>query len=258
MFCVVSGGVPIATDRATLHHACHIAVGTPGRLLSLFQEKLLSSACLRRVVLDEVDQLLVPDINSPDSNARPDNVMDQMVRQVLALRTSDTQTIVCSATLPDDLLDSLQRLLKPNAQSVSLCVDTPSLKGVRQFLVDISDQLPQSSNVEHPTAAAIAAQKYATFATKSSTLVSLLSRIPFQQCVAFSNNRTRAGELVELLQASGWPARCVAGDMSQHERVDVLKALHLNQCRLLVSTDLIARGIDGLTFFQKFAPIFCG
>lgn len=251
------GGVPIASDRAVLRHTCHIAVGTPGRLLTLLREHYLPAQCLRRVVLDEVDQLLgaeregnrgamatmvlelldMRSIVEPLKNAKntatggPASSTASAPSPLLASSSPPvplhSQTIACSATLSDALHSELMRRMRPNTKSVLLCPDTPSLKGVRQFYVDISSSsssesdsvlLPtgqKDSNAAFKTDAAIAAERYAAFAAKVELLLGALARIPFQQCVVFSNNRTRAAELVELLQSAGWPARCVAGDMSQ-------------------------------------------
>jgi ATP-dependent RNA helicase DDX20 len=267
------GGVPVASDRAALRHTCHIAVGTPGRLLTLLREHYLPAQCLRRVVLDEVDQLLGAE---REGNR---GAMAAMVLELLDMRSSveplanantsaaggpafstapatsslvesssppvplHSQTIACSATLSDALHSELMRRMRPNTKSVLLCPDTPSLKGVRQFYVDISASttsgtdsvlLPagqQEAHAAFKTDAAIAAERYAAFAAKVEFLLGALARIPFQQCVVFSNNRTRAAELVELLQSAGWPARCVAGDMSQ-VCAQVHSRLHLTEHKI--------------------------
>jgi ATP-dependent RNA helicase DDX20 len=203
------GGLPIAADRALLKKECHVMVGTPGRLLALFEgesvgARTLARQALRRVVLDEVDQLFG---NAP---------MAKMVTALLKLMPADTrQTIVCSATMPDVLKADILVHLRPSVQQVLLCPDTPSLRGVKQFYLRI-DSTTMSSNLGEAGGAlggaeAEAVGRYATFAAKAECLLSLLARIPFQQCVIFSNNRTRAAELVDVLGSAGWPARCVAG-----------------------------------------------
>lgn len=75
-------------------------------------------------------------------------------------------------------------------------------------------------------------------------LASLLSEVVFNQCIVFCNDKFRAEALATALAAQGWPAACITGSQSQATRTEVMEAFRASRSRVLVSTDLTARGID--------------
>lgn len=75
-------------------------------------------------------------------------------------------------------------------------------------------------------------------------LASMLSEIAFNQCIVFCNDKFRAEALAIALNAQGWPAACITGSQTQQMRMDVMEAVRSFKTRVLVSTDLTARGID--------------
>jgi superfamily II DNA/RNA helicase len=110
---------------------------------------------------------------------------------------------------------------------VFVSVDAPSLEGVKQYYWKIiADHDPQA------------------YIEKVKALIQILDSVPFHQCVVFSNYKSRAEDIVESLNKFGWPCVYIAGGMDQSSRNEAVSKLKSFSIRVLVSTDVAARGID--------------
>ena len=200
--------------------ACHIVSGTPGRLRALIEMGALRLEGVRQVVVDEVDQLFAEAF-------RP------QVEYLLDVLPTRRQMLAVSATFTPELLEYLGNIMhKP--QMVSVVKDTVALKGVRQFFYDAA-----------PAASAAAAGARADkLAHRMQGLVHILETTNFHQCVVFTNSRIYGQRVAQLLGQLGFPAQFVCGDMPQEERLSAIARLRAFELRVLVSSDLTARGID--------------
>jgi ATP-dependent RNA helicase DDX20 len=199
-----------------------IVVGTPGRLRALIACGALRCDALRVVCLDEADQLFTGDFR------------DEVAWLLQRMRTPETrQTLMFSATFTDAVLRDVVRFMRPEPQFVLLSADAPSLQGVRQYYVAVGGG-GGGDGGDHVS----------VFRRKVHVLLQLLARVSFHQCVVFSNSTGNAAELVDALNARGWPADCIGGHLSQPQRTRAMQRLRSFKSRVLVSTDLTARGID--------------
>ncbi|XP_037798963.1 probable ATP-dependent RNA helicase DDX20 [Penaeus monodon] len=207
------GGIPLSQDKAKLS-CCHIAVGTPGRLAQLVELGLLKLDNVRLFVLDEADQLLT----------------GQFTKGVISLASAlplNKQILALSATYTDEVAKVAEELMRsPN--HVRLDRDCPALLGVNQF----ARLLP----FHH--------QPHRIQQTKMSELLSVLSTVTFNQCLVFTNSQLRAESICNELRATGWPVSYLTGGQAQRDRLQALDALCSYKCRILISTDLSARGLD--------------
>ncbi|XP_042873122.1 probable ATP-dependent RNA helicase DDX20 [Penaeus japonicus] len=207
------GGIPLSQDKAKLS-CCHIVVGTPGRLTQLVELGLLKLDNVRLLVLDEADQLLT----------------GQFTKGVISLASAlplNKQILALSATYTDDVAKVAEELMRsPN--HVRLGRDCPALLGVNQF----TRLLP----FHH--------QPHRIQQTKMSELLSILSTVTFNQCLVFTNSQLRAESICNELRATGWPVAYLTGGQAQRDRLQALDALCSYKCRILISTDLSARGLD--------------
>ncbi|KAF9949201.1 DEAD (Asp-Glu-Ala-Asp) box polypeptide 20 [Mortierella alpina] len=216
------GGMPVQQDRKNLRQ-CSIVVGTPGRVRSLIESGYLKPDLVRLLVLDEADKLM-------------EDVFKEDVFEIAKGLGSNKQVMAFSATYDEDLLAHLDQLVK-SPLYVMLSNGTPELEGVLQYskLTKLDEGLKASS---------VFMKQTLMMQAKFAELENLLTHVPFYQAIVFLNRRTQAADLVKFLTRKGWPALHIASGLSQEERLAVMDKARKFELRVLVCSDLIARGID--------------
>ncbi|XP_022908045.2 probable ATP-dependent RNA helicase DDX20 [Onthophagus taurus] len=207
------GGLPIEEDKKRAQK-CHIAVGAPGRVRHLIQIGVLNVNQVKLFVLDEVDKLTV-------QNGRAD------IEEIASKLPTCKQTIAVSATLSKETEDYLEQCMS-SPTLVEPSTESPLLLGIKQFV----DVVKTNLNIVHQ------------LDIKSKELIRLLSQISFTQCLVFTNYQTRAASVCNHLNRHGWNSLYISADQKQSQRLFAMEALKRGQCRILLSTDLTARGID--------------
>ncbi len=199
------GGVPFGAQRDSLTHAPHIIVATPGRLLDHLKKETVSLEALQTLVLDEADRML--DMGFADA-------IDEVIGHVPAQR----QTLLFSATWPQAIAAISQRI-----QRQPLTIE-----------IDAVDELPtvEQRFYEVPRSGKIA------------LLQRLLSREQPASCVVFCNTKKDCQAVCDALNASEQSALALHGDMEQRERDRALVRFANGSSRILVATDVAARGLD--------------
>jgi ATP-independent RNA helicase DbpA len=201
----LSGGVPLRGQNASLEHGAHIVVGTPGRLLDHLDRGNLQLEALKTLVLDEADRML--DMGFADDIAR-------LARQCPAQR----QTLLFSATYPEGIVKLASQFLR---DPLTVKVDTQHAGEQieqRWYEVRESERLP--------------------------AVARLLDHFRPVSTLAFCNTKARCRELGQLLQAQGYSALALHGDLEQRDRDQVLVRFANGSCSVLVATDVAARGLD--------------
>ena len=179
------------------------------------ESKHIKPEAIRLFVLDEADKLMEPAFK-PDLTW----IFNQLPlhKQVIAL----------SATYPKDLSNVVTKFMS-SPQHVRLNPSQSNvLIGVSQFWMSCEF---------HPLQHIEADRKF-------KVLLEILNKVSFSQCLIFSNYSTRAEAICEKLDANGWPVEFLAGTMEQKNRLRALNNLKQFSCRVLITTDLSARGID--------------
>jgi len=220
------GGIPMKSDIQLLKLGCQVAVGTPGRVLELIDKAHMKTMFLQTVVLDEADQLFGPSF-------------EETIIQILSLVPKQKQLMAFTATLLDDIEDKISsHMLEPQL----VCIDQlkPSLKGVKQFFKNI--ELVPGEDAHSEQSGATSSHKLLKM--KVDALIQILKKTSFNQAVVFSNNKRRAHDIAETLTKSGWPTKHIHGSQSQPQRLMVFEKLRNFKIRILVSSDVTARGID--------------
>jgi ATP-independent RNA helicase DbpA len=201
----LSGGVPLRGQSASLEHGAHIVVGTPGRILDHLERGNLQLDALNTLVLDEADRML--DMGFVDDIAK-------VARQCPAQR----QTLLFSATYPEGIAKLAAQFMrepitvKVEAQHASEQIEQ------RWYEVRESERLP--------------------------AVARLLDHFRPTSTLAFCNTKARCRELAALLQAQGYSALALHGDLEQRDRDQVLVQFANGSCSALVATDVAARGLD--------------
>ncbi|XP_056634689.1 probable ATP-dependent RNA helicase DDX20 [Diorhabda sublineata] len=207
------GGTALAQDKVKCKN-CNIAVGTPGRIKHLINEKLLNTNSVNLFVLDEADKLLEQSFLND-------------INEIYNSLPSKKQIIATSATYPDQLKELLSEYMLSPTQ-VTTEIHSPLLLGLKQFVTIINQSF---SSVQIMKA-------------KNEILCKILSDISFTQCLLFTNYQTKAESLNNILNQKGWAATYISAAQKQEQRLLAINQLKDFKCRILISTDLTARGID--------------
>jgi ATP-dependent RNA helicase RhlE len=213
----VFGGVPMGPQEAAFRRGVDIMVATPGRLLDHFQHPYARLAGLEVLVLDEADRML-------DMGFLPD------IRRVLrALPAARRQTLLFSATLPPAITALARELLHEPAM---INVERPSAPAVG------------ISHAAYPVAPEL----------KLPLLVELLRQPGVRNALVFTRTKHRANRLADGLGRRGVTAERIHGNRSQAQRTRALEQFKAGKARILVATDIAARGIDvtGLSHVVNF------
>jgi len=199
------GGQSFGAQRDSLQHAPHIIVATPGRLLDHLEKRTVSLEALKTLVLDEADRML--DMGFSDA-------IDEVIRHAPAQR----QTLLFSATWPESIAAISSRVQR-NAEHIE---------------IDSVDELP-----------AVEQQFYeASRRQKIPLLLSLLSKHQPASCVVFCNTKKDCQEVCDALNEHSQSALALHGDMEQRDRDQTLVRFANGSSRVLVATDVAARGLD--------------
>ena len=204
--CVIFGGVNQRPQVDALQKGVDLLVATPGRLLDLIGQGYVTLDTIRFFVLDEADRML-------------DMGFIHDIRRILPLLPARRQTLFFSATMPSDIAELAAKILHD------------------PVLVTVT---PPASVVE------TIAQKvyFAEKAEKSQLLIDLLSASDAQQVLVFSRTKHGADKLAKILNRAGIQSCAIHGNKSQNARVKAMNDFKSGECRVMIATDIAARGID--------------
>ena len=203
-----TGGTPIRDDLRALEKGVHFVVGTPGRIYDLMTRGVLNRQNIRVLVLDEADQML-------------ENRFKEQIICILELGfPSTTQVALFSATMPDEVVEVAKKLLR-NPVSILIPPEEVTLDGITQYYVPLQKE-----------------------EWKFDALCDIYKQLNVNQALIYCNKRQRAEWLAEKMTAEGFPLSCIHGEMDVDERRNRMQAFRSGTVRVLISTDLLARGID--------------
>lgn len=151
------------------------------------------------------------------------------VEEILSCLPAKKQILACSATF-DEELDQILTAFMNHPIGVTPKKEAPILIGVKQFGYEMtpSDSLNSSQDMQN----------------KINAIQLIFSKISFKQCLIFSNSQSRAESYCNFLERNGWPTKVITGTMEQKERLAVFRDFRNFRCRILIATDLMARGVD--------------
>ncbi|NOK21831.1 ATP-dependent RNA helicase DbpA, partial [Corallococcus carmarthensis] len=201
----LAGGQPIRPQVEALEKGVHIGVGTPGRIMDLLDREVLDTRHLATVVLDEADRML-------DMGFRED------MERVLGATPSKRQTVLFSATFPDDI-EKLSRAFQKDPVRVSLAQE---------------ESAPDIQQVAYAC----------TPEEKQALLLRILRQYQPASAIVFCNFKAVVVELTRALVQAGVSADGLQGDLEQFDRDRVMAKFRNHSTRVLVATDVAGRGID--------------
>lgn len=202
----VYGGQPYGPQISRLNRGVDVVVGTPGRLLDLMERNALNIKHIRTLVLDEADEML-------------NMGFMEDVEKILADTPAERQTALFSATMPPRIRSLANRFMR-DPEHVNIKRDTLTLASTEQryYLVHEAD--------------------------KTNALTRLFEVEPIKSALIFTRTRAETSSLANELVVRGIPAEAIHGDLDQRAREAVLNRFRSNQLKVLVATDVAARGLD--------------
>ncbi|EDW33488.1 GL15598 [Drosophila persimilis] len=208
------GGTDVTRDREKLRN-CHVAIGTPGRLLQLHEKGVLNMSMVKLLVLDEADQLYVT------------ASLQKTVNALIAVLPLQRQVIACSATFDQNLDEKIAKMMEKPVL-ISNSERATVLLGIRQFVYELPEQVNNLLEMR----------------LKLEALKKIFAQLNYEQAVLFSNSKMRADSYCSYLNAGKIPCALLSGDLAQENRSKVFEGYRNFSVRTIVATDLIARGVD--------------
>jgi ATP-dependent RNA helicase DeaD len=202
----VFGGAPIRSQQSQLRSGAHVVVATVGRMMDLMSRRSLVLTSARYVVLDEADEML-------------DLGFIEDVEKILRMCPSGRQTALFSATMPPPI-QKLAEGYMYDPTTISITPKTLTVDAIQQAFVVVPAR------------------------EKAARLVELLKTEEPEQAIIFTRTKIGASRLERTLKDKGLDVKALHGDMSQGSRDGVMIAFKDHRVRLLVATDIAARGLD--------------
>ncbi|MEM1326636.1 MAG: DEAD/DEAH box helicase [Bacteroidota bacterium] len=203
---VIFGGVKQGKQVEQLKKGIHILTATPGRLLDLIGQGIISLDAIKMFVLDEADRML-------------DMGFIHDIRKLLKLLPEQRQSLFFSATMPDNIIDLSRTILK-NPTKVEVNPVSSTAETVQQRIY------------------------YTNRTNKNDLLLHILEQPDMDQVLLFSRTKHGADRIAKKLKKANISAAAIHGDKAQNQRQKALTQFKSGQTRVLVATDIAARGID--------------
>ncbi|KAJ9110174.1 RNA helicase [Naganishia adeliensis] len=201
------GGTSIGEDIKKLEYGQHVVSGTPGRVFDMIRRRTLRTKNIKMLVLDESDELL--------NKGFKDQIYD-----IYRYLPPATQVVILSATLPHDVLEMTTKFMTDPIR-ILVKRDELTLEGIRQFFVAVEKE-----------------------EFKFETLTDLYDTLTITQAVIFCNTKRKVDWLTEKMRDANFTVSSMHGDMPQKERDAIMSEFRSGSSRVLITTDVWARGID--------------
>lgn len=184
-----------------------IIIATPGRIYDIINRGIIKMNELKLFVLDEADQMLNK------------GFMEQIV-EIFKYVPPQSQIAIYSATMPPDILEITKKFMK-NPIKILVKKEDLTLEGIKQYFIALESEQD-----------------------KYDTLCELYETISIGQSMIYCSSKKKVSWLSEKMTESGYPVSSIHGDITQIERDNIMKEFRTGKTRVLITTDLLARGID--------------
>ena len=206
-FCKVVGGTRVSECISDLRSDPHVIVGTPGRIIDMISKRHLFTDKLKMVVIDEADEML-------------SQGFQEMIHKIFQSIPRETQVALFSATFPDELLQITDKFMN-EPERILVKKEQLTLDGIQQFYI----------NVKHNN-------------WKYDVLTDIYNTINIAQCIIYINSKNKLNQVYENLLEDNFPVGMIHGNLMTNERTDIMNKFRQGEIRILLSTDLLSRGID--------------
>ncbi|KAL6187220.1 hypothetical protein ACLB2K_033427 [Fragaria x ananassa] len=201
------GGKSVGEDIRKLEHGVHVVSGTPGRVCDMIKRRTLRTRAIKLLILDESDEML--------SRGFKDQIYD-----VYRYLPPELQVCLISATLPHEILEMTSKFMTDPVR-ILVKRDELTLEGIKQFFVAVEKE-----------------------EWKFDTLCDLYDTLTITQAVIFCNTKRKVDWLTEKMRSNNFTVSAMHGDMPQKERDAIMNEFRDGVTRVLITTDVWARGLD--------------
>ncbi|XP_002126471.2 eukaryotic initiation factor 4A-III [Ciona intestinalis] len=201
------GGTNVGEDIRKLDYGQHVVSGTPGRVFDMIRRRSLRTRSIKMLILDESDEML-------------NKGFKEQIYDVYRYLPPAIQVVLLSATLPHEILEMTNKFM---TEPIRILVkrDELTLEGIKQFFVAVDKE-----------------------EWKFDTLCDLYDTLTITQAVIFCNTKRKVDWLTEKMRDANFTVLCMHGDMPQKERTEIMKQFRSGESRVLICTDVWARGLD--------------
>jgi len=201
------GGTNVKEDMNKLEKGAQIVVGTPGRVSDMLSRKAFNPSKIKLFVLDEADEML-------------SRGFKEQIHDVFTRMPYNIQVILLSATMPADVLEVTKKFMRDPIR-ILVKKEELTLEGIKQFYIMVGRE-----------------------DWKLETLCDIYQTLTITQAVIFCNTRRKVDWLTQQMHAKDFTVSAMHGDMDQKEREVIMREFRSGSSRVLITTDLLARGID--------------
>jgi translation initiation factor 4A len=202
------GGTQVRADIGALRDGAQFVVGTPGRIYDLIRRGDFKLDHMKYIILDEADQML-------------EDLFEEQVKCILAFKFPEsTRIALFSATMSTEVVEIADRFLQKPVR-ILLPPDQVTLNGIKQYYVAVERE-----------------------DWKFDVLTDIYQHIAINQALIYVNKRQKAEWLAQKMRDAGFTLECIHGEMEVSERKKRMHDFRSGSVRVLISTDLLARGID--------------
>jgi superfamily II DNA/RNA helicase len=184
-----------------------VIIGTPGRISDLMNKNIINTDNIKMIIIDEADDVL-------------SNSFIKQIKKIFKYIPEKAQVILISATIPQEMSSLFNVILKPDYITILVKDDELTLDGIIQYYVHIDEQY------------------------KLDALIDLYKFISVGQAIVYCNKKNKADELKFELTNKFFSVSVLHGDMMQKEREEIMKEFRTGKTRILITTDVLSRGID--------------
>ncbi len=202
-----TGGTQISEDKKKLKEGVHLVVGTPGRIRDMMNRQILNPSYLKMLIIDEADEMLGL------------GFLDQ-INEIIKMIPPDCQICLFSATIPPEIIKLTENIMNDPAK-ILVKKENLTLEGIKQYYLSCSNDTNKYEN-----------------------LFEIFANIDVNQCIIYVNTKDKAERLAQQMREKEFIVSCIHGSMEQEKRNAVMKEFREGASRILISTDLLARGID--------------
>jgi ATP-dependent RNA helicase len=201
------GGKSIGEDIRKLDSGVHIVSGTPGRVFDMISRRNLRTRNIKMLVLDEADEMLTKGFK-------------EQIYDIYRYLPPATQVVLVSATVTNEVLTMTKKFMTDPIR-ILVKRDELTLEGIKQFFVAVEKE-----------------------EWKFDTLCDLYDTLTITQAVIFCNTRKKVDWLTEKMRKANFTVASMHGEMTQQERDEIMQSFRSGENRVLITTDIWARGID--------------
>ena len=206
-FCKVVGGTRVSDCISDLRSDPHVIVGTPGRIIDMISKRYIFTDKLKMVVIDEADEML-------------SQGFQELIHRIFQSIPRETQVALFSATFPDELLELTNKFMN-EPERILVKKEKLTLEGIQQFYI----------NVKHNN-------------WKYDVLTDIYNTINIAQCIIYINSKNKLNQVYQSLTSDNFPVGMIHGNLMTNERETIMNQFRQGEIRILLSTDLLSRGID--------------